>query len=64
MVVGLVASAGSTRWIRQELYLVQVTDLETHAVMVAVFLLVALAACLLPSWRAIRVDPIVALRVE
>lgn len=64
MVVGLVAAAGSTRWIRLELYQVQVTDLQTHAFTVAVFLLVALAACLLPSWRALRVDPIVALRVE
>jgi ABC-type lipoprotein release transport system permease subunit len=46
------------------LYEVQPTDPWTFASVVAVLIAVALLASALPAWRATRVSPLVALRIE
>jgi ABC-type antimicrobial peptide transport system permease subunit len=60
--IGLAASLALTRLMANMLYHVSATDPATFAVIAAIFLLVALAATLIPAWRAARVDPLEALR--
>jgi putative ABC transport system permease protein len=62
--IGLLASAGLTRLISSELWGVSPTDPWTFAAVIAVLAASGFAACLLPAWRAARVDPTRALRYE
>ena len=64
VVVGLGASFALTRFMRSLLYAVGPNDPLTFAVIAVLFALVALAACYIPPRRAMRVDPLVALRYE
>jgi ABC-type antimicrobial peptide transport system permease subunit len=60
--IGLLAALAASRALRGMLYGVSATDPSTYAAVAALLLLVTLLACLLPAWRAARVDPIAALR--
>jgi len=44
------------------LFQVRPIDPIVYAVVAAVFTIVATLACLVPSWRASRIDPLIALR--
>jgi putative ABC transport system permease protein len=46
------------------LFEVSPTDPGTYALVAVILASVALAACLVPAYRATRVDPMVALRVD
>jgi len=60
--VGLIASAGVSRWMSSLLFHVRPADPLTFAVTAAVILVTAVAASFLPAARATRVDPVQALR--
>ncbi len=62
--LGLAGAFGLSRLISGLLYEVSATDPLTYLAVPVVLALAALAACLLPAWRAVRVDPMRALRYE
>ncbi len=62
VVVGLFVSFGVTRLIGNQIWGVSPTDTWTLCVVVAVVLVTGLTACHLPARRAVRVDPLIALR--
>ncbi|MGA3015811.1 MAG: ABC transporter permease [Bryobacteraceae bacterium] len=62
--VGLAASLGLTRLLASQVYRVSVTDPTTFAGCTLVFAAVAALASYLPARRAMRVDPMAALRWE
>lgn len=64
LVLGLAASAALARLVRSMLYQTTPLDPAVFAAVGAAMLLVAGLACLLPAWRAARLDPMTALRTE
>jgi len=64
LVLGLGASVATTRGIQALLYGTQPLDGWVFAEVSIALLLVTTAACILPAWRASRLDPMRALRVE
>ena len=62
--LGVVASAVLTRFLGSMLFGVTPTDPVTFAVVAVLLVCVAALACWIPARRAMRVDPIVALRHE
>jgi putative ABC transport system permease protein len=64
VLAGLAGAFGLNRLIASLLFGVTPTDGPTVAVVIGTIILVAIAACLLPAWRASRMDPNVVLRVE
>ena len=64
MVIGLVAALGLSRVMAGYVYGIQSTDPLTFAAATLLLLLAALAACCVPAWRAMHVEPTRALRIE
>jgi predicted permease len=64
IVLGLGGAFAVTRWLSSELYGVSAVDPVTYAGVAAVMAVVSMLACYLPARRAMRVDPLIALRYE
>jgi len=64
LVLGLGGAMGLTRVLASELFEVSPTDPLTFTVVTIGLTIVALIACLIPTRRAVSVDPTVALRYE
>jgi putative ABC transport system permease protein len=62
--VGTIAALGLTRAIADMLYGVSPTDPVTFAAVAGFLFAVVLLACLVPAYRATRVDPLVSMRAE
>ncbi|HEX6975202.1 MAG TPA: FtsX-like permease family protein, partial [Vicinamibacterales bacterium] len=66
--IGLVAGIGASLWattyLRSQLFGVSPSDPATYSTVTIGVALVALASCVVPALRALRISPIVALRAE
>ncbi|MBB6145293.1 putative ABC transport system permease protein [Silvibacterium bohemicum] len=64
LMLGIAASAGLTRVLASLLYSTQPLDPIVFALVSLALIIVAALACLLPAWKASRIDPMQALRNE
>jgi predicted permease len=64
LAVGIATSLALTRYLKSVLFGVTTSDLWTYATVTFLLCLVSLIACYIPARRAMKVDPMVALRYE
>jgi putative ABC transport system permease protein len=64
VVLGMASAFGVSRLLASQLYGVSATDPITYSAVAIVVTLVTLLACYIPARRAMRIDPLVALRYE
>lgn len=64
LVLGFAASAGAVRLIQSMLYGIRPLDAGIFAAVATMILGVTVLACLVPAWKASRIDPMQALRAE
>jgi putative ABC transport system permease protein len=64
LALGSAASAGITQLIRSMLYDTRPLDPTVYIAVIFTLLVVATLACMIPAWRASRLDPMQALRAE
>jgi putative ABC transport system permease protein len=63
-ILGIAGALGATRLVEGMLFQVSATDATTYIGVTGLFILLALGACVIPAWRALRVDPVEAFRAE
>ncbi len=64
LVAGMALAVPAARWVASLLYGVLPYDLVSFSLVPPILLLAGVAACVLPAWRAARLDPSRALRQE
>ncbi len=64
LILGLATAAGASRLLSAMLYQTRPLDPAVFVAVAATLLLVGTVACLVPAWRASRLDPVRALRTE
>jgi putative ABC transport system permease protein len=64
VVLGILGATWATGLLKSLLFGISANDIATFIAVPILLLLVALAACAIPAWRATRVDPVIALRSE
>jgi putative ABC transport system permease protein len=64
VVLGMASAVLVTRLLSRELYGVGPADPVTYLAVAVIMVIVTMAACAIPTFRAMRVDPLIALRQE
>jgi len=64
LILGLAVSVEAARLLRAMLYKTEALDPAVFLAVAITLLSVAVVACMLPAWRASRLDPVQALRAE
>jgi putative ABC transport system permease protein len=64
LTIGIAAAVALTRYLSSLFFGISPADGRTYLEVALGMVAIALIACLLPAWRALRVNPMVSLRYE